>query len=212
MSYPPAPWHTHGRSFMQMYLVDAKSLHLPSGFEPVTVAGRAVGVLGLIQYVAPSPIVYNELVWMPCLVKAPRRERPVRGYFVEKMYVDSQDSLAGGRELWALPKQLARFEITDREAVVDTEDGAHLVLDLRQRGPAPRTRLGTTTVQDGGADLVRFKGSGAGLLSSGGIKIRDERGTDSWTGWRTARRLPGVGFSLRDFEITMHAPQRLPRA
>jgi hypothetical protein len=197
---------------MQMYLVDAKTLRLPRGFEPLTVAGRAVGVLGLIQYVAPSPLVYNELTWMPCLVKAAGRGRSVRGYFVDKMYVDSEASLAGGREMWRLPKQLARIEVSDREAVIDTEDGAHLRLDLLRRGPAPRTRLGTTTVQDGGTELVRFKGSGAGLLSSGGIKVRDDRGAEAWTGWRSSRRLPGVGFSLRDFEITMHAPQRVARA
>lgn len=204
MSYPPAPWHTHGRAFVQPYLVDARHLALPPGFRAVTVAGRSVGVLALIEYQAPSPLVYAELAWLPCMVSAAGK----RGYFVAKMYVDSAASLAGGRELWAIPKQLARFTIDDDRATVDTEDGAVLELELARRGPTVPVRAGALTLQDGGADVVGFRGSGTARVASGGLRVRDALGLDDWLGWPGARRLPGLGATLASFEITMHPPRR----
>lgn len=205
--YPPAPWHTHGRAFLQPYLVRAADVALPDGFRPVAIAGRCIGILGLIEYVAPSPLTYAELAWMPCMVSA----GGIRGYYVAKMYVDSPASLAAGRELWALPKQLARFEIGEREASVDTEDGAHVELALARRGPAVPLRAGTGTVQDGGADLVRFRGTGSARACSGGITVHAAEGVESWTGFATARRLPGIGVALSRFEITMLPPLRQAR-
>jgi len=206
-AYPTPPWHTHGRAFVQPFVVDRQALRLPPGFDAVTIAGRAIGVLGLIEYVAPSPLVYAELVWMPCLARAGGS----RGYFVEKMYVDSEASLAGGREIWALPKQLARFSIGEREASIETSDGAHLVLELRRRGPTVPTSIAGATLQDGGDDIVRFKGSGTTRLRSGGLRVLEARGLDAWMGWTGARRMPGLGAALETFEVTMHPPRRLPR-
>lgn len=206
-SYPSAPWHTHGRAFVQPFLVDAKQLQLPAGFTPVTIAGRAVGVLGLVEYRSPSPLVYAELVWMPCLVRA----AGARGYFVEKMYVDSDASLAGGREIWALPKQKAQFSIAEDTATIETEDGTHLVLELRHRGPSVHTAAGAATLQERGDEVVRFRGTGKTLIRSGGLRIREARGLDRWMGWAGARRLPGLGVALDDFAITMHAPKQLTR-
>ncbi len=205
---PPAPWQTHGRAFIQPYLVRASDLALPAGFRPVAVAGRCVGMLALIEYQPPSPLTYAELVWMPCMISA----SGLRGYYVAKMYVDSPASLAAGRELWALPKQLARFEIGDREAIIETEDGAHLELSLVQRGPALPLRAGAGTVQDGGADLVRFRGTGTARTASGGITVRTAKGVDGWTGFATARRVPGLGAALTSFAITMLPPLRHARA
>lgn len=238
MTYPPAPWHTHGHAVMQPYLVDARSLHLPAGFEPVTIGGRVVGVLGLVVYEPPSPLVYAELVWMPCMVTVATEARRARGYYVDKMYVDSDDSLAGGRELWALPKQKARFELGAREAIVETDDGARLVLDVRRRGPRVRAPVSGATLQDAGAihdagtihdagaaqdaggaeekqekqEIVRFRGSGIAHLGSARLEVREARGLDGWMGWTGARRMAGLGMAIDAFAITMHAPKRLRRA
>jgi hypothetical protein len=207
MTYPPAPWHTHGRAYIQPYLVQASSLSLPDGFRPVSLAGRCVGILALIEYVPPSPLTYAELAWMPCLVSA----SGVRGYYIEKMYVDSEASLAGGRELWAIPKQLARFAIEDDYATVDTEDGAHVELSLFKRGPSVPLRAGAGTVQDDGSELVRFRGRGTARTASGGLAVRAADGLDAWNGWRTATRLPALGAALTSFEISMLPPVRRPR-
>jgi hypothetical protein len=197
----------HGRAFVQPFVVDASQLRLPGGFSAVTIAGRAIGVLGLIEYRPPSPLVYSELVWMPCLVRAGGK----RGYFIEKMYVDSDASLAGGREIWAIPKQKARFEIGERSATIDTEDGAHLVLELRRRGPAVRAATGGATLQAGVDDIVRFRGTGSARISSGSVHLREARGLEGWTGWTSAHRMPAVGIALEDFAITMREPVHLAR-
>lgn len=207
VQYPPAPWKTYGRAFMQPYLVDARQVALPPGFTAVTVAGRCVGVLALIEYWAPSPLTYAELTWLPCLVSA----AGVRGYYVAKMYVDSEASLAGGRELWAIPKQLARFSIGSHSATVETEDGAHLELEMAQRGPSIKLRSGASTLQDGGSDVVRFRGSGTARTGSGGLTITSASGMDAWNGWTAARRIPGLGAALTSFEDTMHPARRLNR-
>lgn len=211
MTYPPAPWHTHGHAFIQPYLVDGAYLRLPPRLEPIRLVGHTIGLLGLIEYLPPSPLTYAELIWMPCVVRITMRRHRAYGHFVEKMYVDSDASLAGGREIWALPKQKARFDIGDGEAIVETEDGARLVLDLSRRGPVVRTRVGTATLQDDGVDIVRFRGSGTAWIGSACMKVREARGLDGWMGWAGARRIPGLGVSLRDFKLTMHEPQRLPR-
>jgi hypothetical protein len=43
------------------------------------------------------------------------------------------------------------------------------------------------------------------------MKVREARRLDGWMGWAGARRIPGLGVSLWDFELTMHEPHRLPR-
>lgn len=208
MDYPSAPWHTYGRAFVQPFLVVAKELRVPAGFTPITFAGRAVGLLGLVEYRPPSPLVYAELVWMPCLVHA----AGARGYFVNKMYVDSDASLAGGREIWSLPKQKARFSIAEHTATIETEDGAHLMLELRQRGPAVKTAAGAATLQDGDEHIVRFRGTGTTRIRSGGLRIREAKGLEHWVGLTGARRIPGLGMALDDFSITMHAAKHLARS
>lgn len=206
-AYPPAPWHTHGRAFVQPYLVPADGLALPAGFRPLAIAGRCVGLLGLVEYRAPSPLQYAELFWMPCMIAA----SGARGYYVAKMYVDSRASVAAGREMWALPKQLATFDIEGDEAVIDTEDGAHLELALARRGPAIPLRATTGTVQDGGADLVRFRGTGTARTASGGLSVRAAAGVEAWTGFAGARRIPALGAALASFQITMLPALRQPR-
>ncbi|CAN5923731.1 hypothetical protein BH11MYX3_BH11MYX3_00220 [soil metagenome] len=207
VQYPPAPWKTHGRAFMQPYLVDAHQVALPPGFSAVSIAGRCVGVLALVEYFPPSPLTYAELIWLPCLVSA----AGARGYYVAKMYVDSEASLAGGREIWAIPKQLARFSIGSHSATVDTEDGAHLELAMAQRGPSIKLRSGASTLQDGGSDVVRFRGSGTARTGSGGLTITAASGMEDWNGWAGARRLPALGAALSSFEVTMHPARRLQR-
>lgn len=213
-AYPPAPWRTHGRAFFQPFVVRAESLRLPAGFAPRVVTGRAVGLLGFVEYVAPSPLTYRELVWMPAFVRVPVEgdRSAVSGYFVEKMYVDAEASRDGGRAIWALPKQLARFDDRGDTIVVDTEDGAHLVLDVSVRGPAIGGPPDVATVQADGDEVVRFRGRGRAKLRSARLVVREARGCERWSGWEGARRVPGLGSALVDFEMTMQEPARFRRA
>ena len=105
-SYPTPPWDTHAEGAASLYLVARRTLRLPAGFTPVAAMGRTTGVLAYLRYLPPSPLAYDELIWIPTMVRAGGK----RGWFVEKIYVDHPGSLAAGRREWGLPKELARFE------------------------------------------------------------------------------------------------------
>lgn len=202
-TYPQPPWHTHGRAFFATYLVPASALRLPAGLEPELRFGYATGMLGYVEYVAPSPLTYQELFWAPCWVRARSGGASSRGMYIDQMVVDSEASVAGGRALWALPKTLARFGRQGSGITVDTEAGARFVLDVGARGPrvwAP-TRAATLQVREG--QLVRFSSRGKGQLSSGRLFVAQMSGAQAWSGLAEARRVPGLGAAIARFETTM---------
>ena len=92
MSYPDAPWRMHGQLWLTLFRVRG-------------VADRPDGVYGaaFVSYEAPSPLTYSEL-----LVARPTDDRQVT---ISDIWVDSPDSVAGGRELWAIPKGLCDFTL-----------------------------------------------------------------------------------------------------
>jgi hypothetical protein len=112
--YPPAPWHMHGSLWLTAFrLKDDVDERHPAG---------SYGV-ALVSYEEPSPLTYHEL-----LVARTVKNRAGKGAVsITDIWVDSETSLAGGRELWAIPKQLCDF---DRE-------GSY-------RGPVTRTEWSAT--------------------------------------------------------------------
>ncbi|WP_203338413.1 acetoacetate decarboxylase family protein [Nocardioides limicola] len=95
-AYPPAPWLMHGSMWLSVFRlpVAADERH------PAGIYGAA-----LVDYVSPSPLEYGELL----VARAGRRGRK-RVVTITDIWVDSPASLAGGRELWAIPKELCDFE------------------------------------------------------------------------------------------------------
>jgi acetoacetate decarboxylase len=69
------------------------------------VAGRPDGVYGaaFVTYREPSPLTYHELL----VARLADDDRPA--VTVTDIWVDSPASMAGGRELWAIPKDLCDF-------------------------------------------------------------------------------------------------------
>ena len=67
--------------------------------------GHRAGLYGaaFVSYEEPSPLTYSELL-VARLVEGRRVQVP-------DIWVDSPASMAGGRELWAIPKGLADFEL-----------------------------------------------------------------------------------------------------
>lgn len=116
MPYPPAPWNLHGQLWLSLFRVR-------EGDHP----DREPGVYGaaLVSYQAPSPLTYSEL-----LVARPVKRTGVRRVNITDIWVDSPDSLEGGRALWAIPKDLCAFELTttggrvQRTSWTTTLDGA----------------------------------------------------------------------------------------
>lgn len=96
MPYPAAPWQMHGQLWLSLFRVRA-------GDHP----DRRPGVYGaaLVSYEEPSQLTYSEL-----LVARPVKESGGRRVEITDIWVDSVDSRDGGRELWAIPKDLCDFE------------------------------------------------------------------------------------------------------
>src|SRR5687768_9930059 len=100
MSYPPEPWQLHGRACVSVWLVRATALP-PLPVRPVTVFGRAVVGTAFVDY-RPPGMAYHEVL-AAVLVRRGLRF----GVSIPRIWVDSPASLAGGRELWGIPKEPA---------------------------------------------------------------------------------------------------------
>jgi hypothetical protein len=87
MDYPPPPWHLNG----ELILV------------PALVKPRALGGAMLVDY-RSGTLAYKELIVFS--------HATARGMVVSHIYVDDEQSLAGGHHIWGLPKELAEFEFT----------------------------------------------------------------------------------------------------
>jgi len=79
---------------------------LPPGVRPLTVAGRAVVIAAWVDYRPPGVLSYRELMVTVAVRSGPAVTIP-------HIWVDSPVSLAGGRALWHIPKELAEFTLTD---------------------------------------------------------------------------------------------------
>lgn len=114
-SYPAAPWNMHGQLWLTLFRVS----HAVDELRPAGVYGAA-----LVRYEEPSPLTYGELL------VARTVKKPVKGVTISDIWVDSPASVAGGRELWAIPKGLCEFTQRDHSGRVSrtewsvTIDGA----------------------------------------------------------------------------------------
>lgn len=104
--HPPAPWLLHGSMWLTV-------LRLGEGIDDRHPAGT-YGV-ALVDYREPSPLTYRELL-VARRVHAdgrPGSDAEVRGRTVTitDIWVDSPASLAGGRALWAIPKDLGDLAV-----------------------------------------------------------------------------------------------------
>ena len=111
VSYPPAPWAMVGQLWLSLFKVRG-------------VADRPDGVYGaaFVNYEPGSPLTYSEL-----LVARPVTSGHGRRVNITDIWVDSPASMAGGRELWAIPKDLCDF-----------------ALDTSHTGPLARTEWSAT--------------------------------------------------------------------
>ncbi|MBX3125221.1 MAG: acetoacetate decarboxylase family protein [Polyangiaceae bacterium] len=200
----------HGQSVMWPVLVRASEVQVPAPLQVIARGGFAMGVLAYVRYEPPSPLCYEELCFMPCLVEARAAGRRRRGYFVARMYVDSEASLAGGREIWGLPKSLARFTRHGSRVEVSADDGSELTLELGRVGPGLRSRTRATTLQSVEGCVVRFRGDFRARVAPTSVRVaRFTSAHPAWRGFPGAVRLPRPGLALTDFDAVMQEPERL---
>ncbi|MFD0200666.1 MULTISPECIES: acetoacetate decarboxylase family protein [Saccharothrix] len=125
VSYPPEPWELHGRACVSVWLVRATALP-PLPVRPVTVFGWAVVGTAFVDY-RPPGLVYHELLAAVLVRRGARL-----GVSIARIWVDSETSRAGGRQLWGIPKELAEF---DRGRDLAARDA---------RGPIASVRVGAS--------------------------------------------------------------------
>lgn len=119
-AYPAAPWQLVGQLYLTLF-------HLRRAADARRPAG--VYAAAFVSYDEGSPLTYSEL-----LVARPVR----RSASIVDIWVDSPASRAGGRELWAIPKDLCDFarESARRGPLSRTEWSA-----THQRRPIARARF-----------------------------------------------------------------------
>jgi hypothetical protein len=108
MTYPKAPWTLQGYALQTCQLLDAKKVRpfIPPQFELVCVLpGKTVGGIYVSHYGTGSVLEYSELIVIAGLVSYSGQI----GGWISHIYVDNADSVAGGRNIWGLPKELAEF-------------------------------------------------------------------------------------------------------
>ena len=108
MTYPQPPWTLKGDAFVTLQLLDiARVRHLiPAELNIVSVLpGKTIGGVYLSKYSSGSVLEYSELI----IIAGFLSYKGKFGGWVSHIYVDNPDSVAGGREVWGLPKELAQF-------------------------------------------------------------------------------------------------------
>lgn len=135
MPYPPAPWTLQGGAVHTLHLVDIRRVRpfVPPELRIVPVLpGKTLGVVYLAAYGPGSVLRYNELIVAPALT----RYRRSLGFWISHIYVDNADSIAGGRQIWGLPKEPAEFtwESGEQPQVV-VRQGDRRLCTLRYSGP-----------------------------------------------------------------------------
>lgn len=109
MPYPSAPWNLNGFAIQTLQLVDIDQARpfVPAELGIVSVfPGKTLGGVYLARYGAESVLQYSELI----VVSAIAHHHGKPGGWISHIYVDNADSVAGGREIWGLPKELAQFD------------------------------------------------------------------------------------------------------
>lgn len=108
MPYPPAPWQLQGFSLQAIHLLDLERVRpqIPAELSIISVwPGKTLGGIYAACYQSGSTLTYSELIVVSALVYGAGQV----GSWISHIYVDHPDSVAGGREIWGLPKQEAQF-------------------------------------------------------------------------------------------------------
>jgi hypothetical protein len=107
--YPPEPWDLRATVHLSLWLVDHRILpKLPGAVRPIVLFGKACVGSVWIVYRPGGVLEYNEVAFVVVV-----RHGMTLGLTITDIWVDSPASAAGGRQLWAIPKQLARFEVVE---------------------------------------------------------------------------------------------------
>lgn len=162
MVYPQAPWTIQGYGLQSLHLLDIARVRplIPSELEIVSIfPGKTIGGLYVASYGEGSALFYNELIVVSGFVTY----AGAIGAWISHIYVDHPDSVAGGREIWGLPKELAQFTWqTGANPSVQVSQGDTLLCRLTCSWQLPGWQLPITgsVFSTLGSKLLRFEAKG----------------------------------------------------
>lgn len=125
-TYPAPPWRAGGQMWMATATA-AGPLPLPPDLSPVGSPRRLVIALARFN----GTLSYNEFA-VGSMVRRGARV----GLWCQRIWVDDAASLWGGRKLWGIPKELARFDWD--ESTVSVSAGGELLASFSLGQPGPR--------------------------------------------------------------------------
>lgn len=198
--YPPEPWRLRGQLHLTVWRADAAVLPpLPAGLRPVRWGATVLVGTAWVDYGPGGVLSYRELL---AAVLVRRSRRPLVS--ITDIWVDSEPSLRGGRELWGIPKDLATFDVEQagpsQRWAAATPDGAPIARGtVTGRGTLPgRWPVGYTVAQQlaGRLALTPVRSRSAVQPARTSWEF-DAGGALQWL--RTAR--PLLSVSLRDVDL-----------
>lgn len=161
--FPPQPWRLAGEAWLLAWRVREAELSAPwpAGFHPLRLGGRLlVGAVWAI-YRPGGDLAYQELA-----IGVVGREGLRPAVTIPWIWVDDPAALAGGRALWAIPKQIGSFEAHAAGPAARDAAGAPIAALAEAGGVAlpGRWRLPLPLVQPSGPALVFPKGAARGVV------------------------------------------------
>lgn len=204
MSYPQAPWTLKGFAYQTLHLIDitAASPFIPPELAIVAAApGKTLGGVYLAQYEDGSSLTYNELIVVAGVV---RRQQTI-GAWVSHIYVDNPDSVAGGREIWGMPKELATFDwqMGGRQVVVHQDDRVLCSLSSSWRVSLLRQTIAFPVYSLLNSNFLLFGGTASANFGLVGVKLEVP---DPSPFKRLLDTMPISAFSADSLELRVDAP------
>lgn len=155
MSYPQTPWILQGYAFQTLQLLDTERVRrfIPAELDMISVfPGKTLGGVYLSRYGYGSVLEYSELI----IISGIHSYKGKFGGWVSHIYVDNPNSVAGGREIWGLPKELAEFTWTDNSVTVCQDNRLLCSLNYSRQGFGLQQKLGASAFSTQGTDLLLF--------------------------------------------------------
>ena len=168
MSYPQPPWTLKGDAFVSLQLLDIARVRplIPTELNIISVLpGKTIGGVYLSQYSSGSVLEYSELIIIAGFLSYEGKF----GGWVSHIYVDNPDSVAGGREVWGLPKELAQFSWTENSVTVSQANQLLCKLDYNRQNFGLPLKLSASAFSCQGNNLLIFPAfvdSSFGIVSS----------------------------------------------
>src|SRR4028118_871952 len=180
MAYPSSPWTLQGYALQTLQLIDVEQVRpfIAPELDIVSVLpGKTLGGVYLSCYGSGSVLEYSELIVATGIVRYSGKI----GGWISHIYVDNPDSVAGGRNIWGLPKELAEFTwekgsrtASGYENCVTVRQGeqtlCHLSYNQQNFGlPIPLSGEVFSTL---GSSIVLFKGEVESRVSPTASKLQ----------------------------------------